>query len=99
MSDYAISPFNGIAYYNSVVEKLGQTSVDSFMRFYVTTGANHLGAGVSSVDGTALPQGVDLRVRGRWFSVPFAPSDIDGAQPFIEPTHKVFWDTVHRLDG
>jgi hypothetical protein len=60
MSDYAISPFNGIAYYNSVVEKLGQTSVDSFMRFYVTTGANHFGAGVSSVDGTALPQGVDL---------------------------------------
>jgi Tannase and feruloyl esterase len=60
MSDYAISPFNGIAYYNSVVEKLGQTSVDSFMRFYVTTGANHLGAGVSSVDGAALPQGVDL---------------------------------------
>jgi Tannase and feruloyl esterase len=60
MSDHAISPFNGVAYYNSVVEKLGPTSVDSFMRFYVTTGANHLGAGVSSVDGAALPQGVDL---------------------------------------
>jgi Tannase and feruloyl esterase len=60
MADHAISPFNGIAYYKSVVEKLGQSSVDSFMRFYVTPGANHGGAGVSSVDGTALPQGVDL---------------------------------------
>jgi feruloyl esterase len=30
------------------------------MRFYVTPGANHGGSGVSSVNGTALPQGVDL---------------------------------------
>jgi feruloyl esterase len=60
MADHAISPFNGITYYKSVVEKLGQASVDSFMRFYVTPGANHGGAGVSSVNGTALPQGVDL---------------------------------------
>jgi feruloyl esterase len=60
MSDHAISPFNGINYYKSVVGKLGQASVDSFARFYVTPGANHGGAGISSVDGTALPQGVDL---------------------------------------
>jgi hypothetical protein len=60
MSDHAISPFNGINYYQSVVEKLGQAGVDSFMRFFVTPGANHGGAGVSKVDGIALPQGVDL---------------------------------------
>jgi hypothetical protein len=60
MSDHAISPFNGVAYYMSVVHKLGQASVDSFMRFYVTPGANHGGAGLSAIDGTALPQGVDL---------------------------------------
>jgi feruloyl esterase len=60
MADHAISPFNGVAYYKNVVDKLGQASVDSFMRFYVTPGANHAGAGVSSVDGTALPGGVDL---------------------------------------
>jgi feruloyl esterase len=60
MADHAISPFNAAAYYKSVVDKLGQTSVDSFMRFYVTPGANHGGAGISSVDGTALPQGVDF---------------------------------------
>ena len=60
MADHAISPFNAIAYYMSVVQKLGQVSVDSFIRFYVTPGANHGGAGISSVDSTALPQGVDL---------------------------------------
>jgi feruloyl esterase len=60
MSDHAISPFNAIAYYMSVVHNLGQMSVDSFIRFYVTPGANHGGGGISSVDGTALPQGVDL---------------------------------------
>jgi hypothetical protein len=53
-------PEQSLAYYKSVVEKLGQSSVDSFMRFYVTPGANHGGAGISSVDGAALPQGVDL---------------------------------------
>jgi len=36
MADHAISPFNAIAYYMSVVQKLGQVSVDSFIRFYVT---------------------------------------------------------------
>jgi hypothetical protein len=60
LADYSISPFNGIAYYKSVVEKLSQGSVDSFMRFYVTPGASHGGAGISSLDGAALPQGVDL---------------------------------------
>jgi hypothetical protein len=30
------SPFNAAAYYKSVVDKLGQASIDSFMRFYVT---------------------------------------------------------------
>jgi hypothetical protein len=60
MSDHAISPFNGVAYYQSVVDKLGQMSVDSFMRFYVTPGASHGGTGVSSLDGSALPNGVDL---------------------------------------
>jgi feruloyl esterase len=60
MSDHAQSPFAGVDYYKSVVAKLGQANVDGFMRFYVTPGASHSGAGVSSVDGAALPQGVDL---------------------------------------
>jgi hypothetical protein len=51
------APLNGINYYKSVVEKLGRAGVDSVMRFFVTPGANHGGAGVSSVDGAALPPG------------------------------------------
>ena len=60
MSDFAQSPFAGVAYYKSVVAKLGEGAVDPFMRFYVTPGASHSGAGVSSVDGSPLPRGVDL---------------------------------------
>jgi hypothetical protein len=30
------------------------------MRFYVTAGVSHSGAGVSGVDGSAVPRGVDL---------------------------------------
>jgi len=60
MSDFAQSPFAGVEYYKSVVAKLGQDAVDRFIRFYVTPGASHSGAGVSTVDGAALPRGVDL---------------------------------------
>jgi feruloyl esterase len=60
MSDFAQSPFAGVDYYKSVVAKMGQVAVDSFMRFYVTPGASHAGAGVSSVDGAPLPRGIDL---------------------------------------
>ena len=60
MSDHAQSPFAGVDYYKSVVGKLGQANEDTFMRLYVTPGASHSGTGVSSVDGAALPQGVDL---------------------------------------
>jgi feruloyl esterase len=60
MADYAQSPFAGIEYYESVVAKLGQKNVDSFLRLYVSPGANHSGTGVSSGDGAALPSRVDL---------------------------------------
>jgi hypothetical protein len=60
MSDFAQSPFAGTEYYKSVVTKLGQGAVDQFMRFYVTPGASHGGTGVSTIDGSTLPRGVDL---------------------------------------
>jgi feruloyl esterase len=60
MADYALSPFAASEYYESVVAKMGQESVDSFVRFYVTPGANHGGIGVSSLDGATLPSGIDL---------------------------------------
>jgi Tannase and feruloyl esterase len=60
MSDFAQSPFAGVNYYKSVVAKIGQSDVDSFLRFYVTAGASHAGTGVSSIDGAPLPHGIDL---------------------------------------
>jgi hypothetical protein len=57
-----MQPHNGTSQKSKteILEKLGQANVDSFMRFYVTPGANHGGTGVSSLDGTALANGVDL---------------------------------------
>lgn len=60
MADYAQSPFAGIAYYQSVVAKMGRAVVDQFMRLYVTPGVNHGGAGVSSTTGEPIPQYEDL---------------------------------------
>ncbi len=51
MADYAQSPYAGIEYYKSVLARMGQASVDGFMRLYVTPGADHMGVGApSSVD-------------------------------------------------
>lgn len=59
MADYAQSPLAGVEYYKSVVAKLGQAKVDSFIRFYVTPGVNHGGKG-ANLQGAALPNRVDL---------------------------------------
>jgi len=51
MADYAQSPYAGIAYYKSVIERMGQAKADEFLRLYVTPGADHVGVGApSSVD-------------------------------------------------
>jgi hypothetical protein len=58
-SDYQRSVLQEISYYNAVVAKMGQQTVDSFLRFYVTPGVNHPGNGVMS-DKSAVPAKVDL---------------------------------------
>jgi feruloyl esterase len=58
-ADFAQSPFQGIAYYKSVVATMGQARADQFIRFYVTPGASHGGSGVDG-SGAPLPEGVDL---------------------------------------
>jgi hypothetical protein len=51
MADYAQSPYAGIAYYKSVIAKMGPASADNFLRLYVSPGVDHMGAGApSSVD-------------------------------------------------
>ena len=45
MADYAQSPYAGIGYYESVVNRLGRGSVDGFMRLYTAPGVDHVGTG------------------------------------------------------
>jgi feruloyl esterase len=58
-ADFALSPFQVIDYYKSVVAKLGQPRADQFIRFYVTPGVNHQGNGVLR-SGEAVPAKIDL---------------------------------------
>jgi len=58
-ADYQRSVMQEITYYKAVVAKMGQTRVDSFMRFYVTPGVNHPGNGVMS-SGAAVPAKLDM---------------------------------------
>lgn len=86
LADFAQSPNAGIEYYKSVVAKMGQASVDGFIRFYVTPGANHAGTGVAN--GTPLPHGVDLLgALDAWVTKDVAPGDLvqvakDSKAPF-----------------
>jgi len=69
MADYAQSPYAGIEYYKSVVTHLGQPLADSFLRLYVTPGADHMGIGA--------PSGVDmLTVVSDWVEHGHAPGDL-----------------------
>src|SRR5262245_13225668 len=69
MADYAQSPYAGIEYDKSVVERMGQTSVDNFMRLYLTPGADHMG-----VD---APSSVDMfEVLVQWVEKGNAPGDL-----------------------
>ena len=58
-ADYQRSVMQEIAYYNSVVAKMGQERVNQFVRFFVTPGVNHAGNGLLST-GAAVPAKVDL---------------------------------------
>jgi len=69
MADYAQSPYAGIQYYQSVVAKMGQPTVDRFMRLYVTPGADHVGVGA--------PSAVDmLEVVSDWVEKGRAPDNL-----------------------
>ena len=87
MADYAQSPLAGVEYYKSVVAKLGQANVDSFIRFYVTPGINHGGKAVD-LQGPRFPNRVDLldAIDG-WVDRNKAPDKLvqvnqDGKPPF-----------------
>ncbi len=69
MADYAQSPYAGIAYYTSVIGKMGAPNAQSFSRLYVIPGADHMGAGA--------PASVDLLdVLTAWVEQDKAPGDL-----------------------
>lgn len=45
MSDFAQSPYAGIAYVDSVVQRLGAARTNEFLRLYVAPGVDHVGSG------------------------------------------------------
>jgi feruloyl esterase len=76
-ADFAQSPFAGIEYYKSVVAKLGQARVNSFVRFYVAPGATHGGVVTSGTTGEAIPSAVDLLgVLDQWVESGIAPETL-----------------------
>jgi Tannase and feruloyl esterase len=90
MSDHAQSPFAGVAYYDSVVAKLGQTAVDQFIHFYVTPGASHAGTGLSSTDGAPLPRGIDLLAEiDEWVDHGIAPHALVQVAQDLKPPFAV----------
>lgn len=69
MADYAQSPYAGIEYHASVVAKMGRQATESFLRLYVTPGADHMGIGA--------PTGVDmLEVLVDWVERDKAPGEL-----------------------
>jgi feruloyl esterase len=76
MSDYAQSPYAGIDYYRTVVARMGQSSVDEFIRLYAAPGANHGGRAVNARSGADMPQFLDLLAAlDRWVEAGVAPAD------------------------
>lgn len=89
MADLAQSPLAGINYFQSVVARLGQSTVEASARLYVSPGSTHTGSGTSVLDGSAIPTMIDLlEPLDRWASDGIAPADTlvqaskDAASPF-----------------
>ena len=89
MADLAQSPLAGINYFQSVVARLGQSTVEASARLYVSPGSTHTGQGTSVLDGSAIPTMIDLlEPLDRWASDGIAPADTlvqaskDTAPPF-----------------
>jgi len=78
MADYAQSPYAGIEYYKSVTARLGQPATDTFLRLYVTPGADHMGIGA--------PSSVDMvEVLSEWVERGNAPADLVQAKHELKP--------------
>jgi hypothetical protein len=76
MADYAQSPYVGIRYYESVVARMGQPTVDRFLKLYTAPGVDHVGSGApGNVD--MLPALADWVERGK------APANLQLAEQTV----------------
>jgi hypothetical protein len=88
--DFAKSANNTIAYYKSMVVRMGQEAVDKFARFYVNPGTAHSGAGVSGTDGAPVPRAVDfLGVLDAWVAKDDAPGTLIETAQAAQPPFNV----------
>jgi Tannase and feruloyl esterase len=82
MADYAQSPYAGIDYYLRVTERMGQGKADTFLRLYVTPGADHMGMGA--------PSAVDMvEILSNWVERGKAPGDLMQATHDLKPPFPV----------
>lgn len=82
MADYAQSPYAGINYYESVVQKFGKSDADSFIRLFIAPGVDHVGSGA--------PANVDmLATLVDWVEKGKAPADLELAEQSLEPPFAV----------
>jgi len=99
LADYAQSPYAGIGYYQSVVAKMGQGTVDGFYKLYTAPGVDHVGSGapahvdmlsalVGWVERGQAPSGLQLVDNS--FNAPFA---VTRARPLCE------WPLWPRYQG
>jgi len=99
LADYAQSPYAGIQYYQSVVARMGPSTVEGFFKLYTAPGVDHVGAGAPAntdmlsvltgwVERGAVPAGLQLVEQA--LAPPFAAVR---ARPLCE------WPLVPRYQG
>lgn len=99
MADYAQSPYAGVAYHQSVVQRLGADTVKRFFKLYTAPGVDHVGSGapgnaelfpalVAWVEQGREPAGLELVEQEA--KTPFA---VTRARPLCE------WPTWPRYRG
>jgi feruloyl esterase len=76
-SDYTVNPRWVMEYYDSVVKKMGQSSVDQFVRFYVAVGLSHnRNVGRNPVSNEPVPNYLDfIKLLDDWADGGKAPAD------------------------
>ena len=89
-SDYVVNGRDAMRFYDELVKRNGQATVDRVVRFYVTPNAGHSGAGHSARTGVALPRFADLMgVLRTWVEKDAPPDTILQTLEEFTPPYKV----------